>query len=165
MLGLSVSRMAQLALESRIPTTRPDGRNYRYRRADVEAFGRIARPTGVPITSEGRAARRAHFNYLGGSTRRLSRRNRLHPIRRELPPEARRAFDVAVLAAAKHAGGRTQRQRHLRRTRAVMLVIVATVRGWNAPARTDLEQQANVVRALKPWLERVGMDEWGEAVF
>jgi hypothetical protein len=78
MLGLSVTRIGEFAIAGRLPSKRLANGHYRYRRADVEAFGRVPRPTGVPITAAGRAARRQHFNYLGGSTRRLSRRNRLH---------------------------------------------------------------------------------------
>ncbi len=171
MLGISAVRVRHHVRNGRLPATRTSGQrgnsrgNYRYRRADVEAFAAIPRRVGVPITAEGRWARKHNFNYFGGNTSRLSGRSRFHPVRRRLPPKLRRLFDVAILAAAKQAGGRTPRQRRLRRSRAIFTVIAATVRAWNAPARTKPEQQLNLINALKPWLDHVAIDDHGEPVF
>ncbi len=164
-LGISTVRVRHYVNKGRLPVLRP-GYAYRYRPADVEAFARIPRKTGVSIGPEGGGAPRDNFNALGGKVTGLTRQGkRLHTIRRHLPPKSRRIFDVAIIAAVRSTGGDTPHQRYIKRIRAIVRVCLATEKAWRAPAVTRAEQHLNLVIALKQWLELVGVDEHGGPVF
>lgn len=163
-LGISTVRVRHYVHKGRLPALRP-GYAYRYRPADVEAFARIPRNSGVSIGPEGGGAPKGNFNALGKATNITRQSKRLNTIRRHLPPKSRRIFDVAVTAAARNSGGNTPHQRYIERYRAIALVVATTGDAWHAPAVTRAEQHKNLVVALKPWLELVGVDEDGDPVF
>ncbi|MEE8422755.1 MAG: helix-turn-helix domain-containing protein, partial [Dehalococcoidia bacterium] len=145
-LGVGVTRVNTLAKQGRLAAAGGgrQGRARRYRQADVEAFAAIPRRAGG---SNGGGAPRVQFNRR--TTGHRSRQ--LQPVRRLLPPLPRKVFEAAAAAAAQRAGGRTPHERRIRRIRAVAAVVLMTARAWALPAHTAAEQQANVVRALRPW--------------
>ena len=163
-LGISTDRVRHYVKKGRLPMLRP-GYAYRYRPADVEAFARIPRKTGVSIGPERGGAPKENFNALGKATGLTRNGKRLHTIRRHLPPKSRRIFDVAIIAAVRSTGGNTPHQRYIKRIRAIVRVCLATEKAWRAPAVTRAEQHRNLVVALKQWLELVGVTPDGEPVF
>lgn len=157
-LGVGVTRVNTLAKQGRLAAVGGgrQGLARRYRQADVEAFAAIPRSPGG---SNGGGAPRVQFNRLTTG----HRSKQLHPVRRLLPPLPRKVFDAAVVAAAQRAGGRTGsrwgHERRIRRIRAVAVVVLMAARAWALPAGTAAEQQTNVVKALRPWLEAVPADD------
>lgn len=147
-LGVGVTRVNTLAKQGRLAAEGggKQGHARRYRRADVEAFAAIPRRAGG---SNGGGTPKVHFNRLTTG----HRSKQLHPVRRLLPPRVREVFDAAVVAAAQRAGGRGPHERRINRIKAIGAVVLMTAQGWALPARTAAEQQANVVRALRPWFD------------